>query len=110
MALKKWLVFKKVYRSLKLTGSSCFFLFHLHDPKPKQDHQIASNRMKTRSIQSQKCVKYINCIKRNTDMNTGDLKILLKKCPKNGDFANVIFHFSKVLCGLPSTLCLTGKL
>ena len=42
-----------------------------------------------RSRQSQTCVKYrdiIICIKRNTDVNTNDLKILHKKCPNKVDF------------------------
>ena len=91
----------------------CFYLFHSHDPKPKQNHQIASSRAKTRSTQSQTCVKYrgnIICIKRNTVVNTGDLKILHKKFPNKVDFPDIIFNFSKILCGLPSTLCLTREL
>ena len=74
-------IFKKVYLPLKPTGRSCFFLFHSHDPKTKENHQIASSRAKTRSTRSQTCVKYrgnIICIKRNTDVNTHDLKILQK--------------------------------
>ena len=43
-------------------------------------------------------------------MYTGDLKILHKKCPNKVDFWDIIFNFSKILCGLPSTLCLTGEL
>ena len=78
-------IFKKVYLPLKPTGRSCFFLFHSHDQKPKQNHQISSSRAKTRSTRSQTCVKYrgnIICIKRNTDVNTGNLKILHKKIIK----------------------------
>ena len=59
-----------------------FFLFHSHDPKPKQNHQIAISRAKTRSTQNETCVKCrgnIICIRRNTYVNTGDLKILHKK-------------------------------
>ena len=106
-------MFKKVYLALKPTGRSCFFLFYLHDPKPKQNHQISSSRAKIRSIRRQACVKYrgdIICIKRNTDMNAGDLKILHKKFLNKVDFPDVIFNFSKIVCGLPSTLCLTGEL
>ena len=33
-----------------------------------------------------------------------------KKCPNKVDLPVVIFNFSKILCGLPSTLCLTGEL
>ena len=101
---------KKVYLPLKPTWRSCFFLFHLHDPKPKQKHQISSNRAKTRSTQCQACVKNkdnITCIKKNTDVNTGDPKILHKKMPNFPDF---IFNFSKILCGLPLTVFLTGEL
>ena len=43
-------------------------------------------------------------------MNTGYLKILHKKCPNKVDFPEVIFNFSKILCGLPSNLFLTGEL
>ena len=40
---------------------------------------MARSRAKTRSTQSQKCEKnrgIMICIKRNTDVNTGDLKTL----------------------------------
>ena len=106
-------IFKKVYLLLKPTWRSCFFLFLSHDPKPKQNHQISSSRAKTRSTQSQVCVKYrgnIICIKRNTDVNTGDLRILHKKCLNKVDFPDVIFNISKIWCGLTSTLFLTGEL
>ena len=89
------------------------FLFHWHDQKQMQDHQISTCRAKIRSTQCQTCVKYrgnIICIKRNTDVNTGDLKILNKKMSKKVDFPDDIFNFSNILCGLPSTLCLTGEL
>ena len=107
----KWLKIrfkKKVYLPLKPTWHSCFFssFFHLHDPKPKQNHQIASSTAKTRSTRSQTCVKYrghIICIKRSTDVNTGDLTIVNKKCPKKVDFTDVNFNFSNILC-------LTGEL
>ena len=45
----------------------------------------------------------IVCLKRNTDVNTSDLKILHKKFPNKVDFLDVIFNFSKLSCGLPST-------
>ena len=73
----------------------------------------SSSTAKTRSTQSQACVKYrgnIICINRNTEVNTGDQKILHKKCPNKVDFPGVIINFSKILCGLPSTLFLTGEL
>ena len=98
---------------MKPTCCSCFFLFHSHNPKIKQNHPISSTRAKTRSTRSQASVKYrgnIICIKRNTDGNTGDLKILHKKCPNKVDFPDIIFNFSKMLWGLPSTLFLTGEL
>ena len=78
-------IFKKIYLPLKPTWRSCFFLFHWHDPKWKQSHQISTCRAKKRSTQIQTCVKHrgnIICIKRNTDVNTGDLKILHKKMSK----------------------------
>ena len=58
-----------------------FLVFHSYNPKQKRSHRMASSRVKTRSTQSQTCVKYrgiIICIKRNTDVNTGDLKKLQK--------------------------------
>ena len=78
-------IFKKIYLPFKPTGHSCFFLFHWQDPKRKQNHQISTSWAKIRSTQIQTCVKYrgnIICIKRNTDVNTGDLKILHKKMSK----------------------------
>ena len=112
---KKWLRlrFSKKLLPLNLTWRYCFFLFYSHDPKQKKNHQISSSRAKPRSTQSQTCVMHkgnIICNKRNTDGNTGDLKILHKKCPNKVNFLDVIFNFSKILCGLPSTLCLTGEL
>ena len=62
---------------MKPTGRFCFCLFHLQDPKPKLNNQLASSRAKIRSRRSQTCVKYrgnIICIKRKTDVNTSDLK------------------------------------
>ena len=88
---------------MKPTGRYCFCLFHSHDPKPKRNHQIASSRAKTKSKQSQICVKYRGeniCSRRNTDVNTSDLKILNKKNPNKVDFPDVIFHFSKISFGL----------
>ena len=62
-----------------------FLVFHPHNPKPKRIHQIASDRAKTRSTRSQTCVKYRGIIilfKRNSDVNTGDLKIFHQKMSK----------------------------
>ena len=39
-------IFKKIYVSFKLTWRYRFFLFHLHNPKPKQNHEISSSRDK----------------------------------------------------------------
>ena len=89
-------IFKKVYFPLKPTWHSCFFIFHSYDPKQKQNHQISIIRAKIRSTQSQTCVKYrgfIICIKRNTDVNTGDLKILHKKMSKKGWFSRHYLQF-----------------
>ena len=69
--------FRKVLLPMKSNGRYCFCLFYSQDQKPKQNHQIASSREKTRSTQSQTCVKYwgnIICILRNTDVNKSDLK------------------------------------
>ena len=74
---------------------------------------MASGRAKTRSTRSQKCMKYggiINFLKRNSDVNTGDLKILHKKCQNKVDFPDIIFNCSKMLCALPLTICMTGGL
>ena len=49
---------KIVYLPLKPTWRSCFCLFHSHNPKPKQNHQISITRAKIRSTRSQTCVKY----------------------------------------------------
>ena len=49
-------------------------------------------------------------IKRNTDVNTGDLKVLHNFFPNKVDFPDDINNFSKNLCGLPSTFFLTGEL
>ena len=57
-----------------------FFLFHPNNPNPKRNHQIFSSRAKKRSRQSQTCAKYrgvIFCIRRKTDVNKSDLKILI---------------------------------
>ena len=74
---------------------------------------MASSRAKTRGTQNQAFVSYsgiIIFIKRNTDVNTGDLKIPHKEYQNKVDFPNVIFIFSKVSCVLPLTLCITGEL
>ena len=89
-------IFKKVYLPLKPTWHSCFFLFHLHDPKPKQNQQVSSSRAKIRSRRSQTCVKYrgnIICSKRNTDVNTGDLKLLHKTMSKKVRFSRRYLQF-----------------
>ena len=89
-------IFKKIYLSFETNLTLLFFLFHLHDPKPKQKHQISISRAKIRSTQSQTFVKYrgnIICIKRNTDVNTGDLKILCKNMPKKGWFSRHYLQF-----------------
>ena len=49
-------------------------------------------------------------IKRNSDVNTGNLKILHKKCQNKVDFPDVILNFFKMVSVLPSTLCMTGNL
>ena len=58
---------------------------------------MARSRAKTRSTQSPTCMKYrgiIIFIKRNSDVNTGDLKILHKKYQNKVDFPDIIFNFS----------------
>ena len=82
-----------------------FFLFHLYNPKPNQNHQISISRAKIRSTQSQICVRYRDyniCIKRNTHVNTGDLKILHKKMSKQGWFSrHYLFSKIDVVCLQP---------
>ena len=88
---------------MKPTGRYCFCLFNSHDPKLKQNHQIASIRAKRKSRQSQTCVKYrghIIWISRNTDVKTSDLKILHKKRPNEVDFPDIIFKLAKIQFGL----------
>ena len=91
-------IFKKVYLPLKPTWRSSFFLFHSYNPNSKQNHQISSSRAKTRSTQSQTYVKYRGIIirfKRNTDVNTGNLKILHNKMSKWGWFFRHYLQFVK---------------
>ena len=89
-------IFKKVYLLLKPIWHFLLFLFHSHDPKPKQNHQISSSRGKTRPTRSQACVKYRGnkiCIKRNTDVNTGYLKNTSQKMFKYGWFSRRYLYF-----------------
>ena len=93
-------IFKKIYLPLKPTWRFCFFLFHWHDPKQKQNHKISTCRAKIRVLlrptKSQTCVKYrgnIICIKRNMDVNTGDLKILHKKWQQKKFFSRCYLIF-----------------
>ena len=100
------LIFHKSLTSHGTNLTPLLLSYSLAPPKPKRNHQIASSRAKARSRQSQTCVKYrgiIMCIKRNTDVNTSDLKILRKKCSNKVDFPDVITNFSKLSWGLPST-------
>ena len=72
-------IFHKSLTSHETNWTILFLTFHLHDPKPKRNHQIASSRAKTISRQSQTCVNYrgnIICNRKNTGVNTSDLKIL----------------------------------
>ena len=74
--------FQKNLPSLYTNLTLLFFLFHWHKPKQKQNHQISTCRAKIRSTRSQTCVKYrgnIIFIKRNTDVNTSDLKNYQKR-------------------------------
>ena len=106
-------IFKKIYLPFKPTWRSCFFLFHWHDPKWKQNHQISTCWAKIRSTRIQTCVKYrgnIIFIRRNTGVNKSDMKKLHKKRPKKVDFLDVTFNFSKKICVFPSTLCMAGEL
>ena len=79
-------IFQKSLPSHETNYTLIFFcLFHSHDTKPKPNHQIANSRAKTRSRRSQAGVKYrgiVICIKRNTDVNTSDQKILHKNMSK----------------------------
>ena len=105
--------FKKIFLPLTPTWRSCFFLFHSHVQKPKQNHQISSSREKKRSTQSQTCLKYrgnIIRIKRNTDVNTGNLKILHKKMSKWSWFLRRFVQFLKKIMWFAFNLCLTGEL
>ena len=89
-----------------------FLLFHWHNPKWKQNHQISTCWAKIRSTQIQTSVKYrgnIICIKRNTDVNTGDLKILHKKCPKKGWFSRRYLQFLQNFMGFSINLMLNWR-
>ena len=75
-------------------------LFHSHNPKQKQNQEMARSRAKKRSKQSQTCVKYrgnIIFIRKKIFVNTGNLKILHKKCQNKVDFSDNLFNFSKML-------------
>ena len=81
---------------MKPSWCYCFCLSHSHNQKLKRNHQIASSRAKTTLRQSQACVKYrcfIICIKRNTDVNIGDEKILHKKMSTWGWFSGCYLQF-----------------
>ena len=98
---------------MKPTWPYSFLLFHLNNPPKKFNHRMASSRAKTRSTQSQTCMKYrciIIFIRKNSDVNTGNLKILHKKCQNKDNFQDIIFNFSKMSCVLLTTLCMTGEL
>ena len=89
-------IFKQIYLPLKPTWRTCYFLFPWRDPKQKQNHQISACRAKISSTQSQTYVKYrgnIICVRKNTDVNTGDLKILFKKMSKKGWFSRRYLQF-----------------
>ena len=99
---------------MKPTWRYCFCLCHSQHPKSKQNHQITSSRAKTRSRRSQTCVKYrgvIICIKRNTDVNTSDLKKLKKKNVKISLFfhtlSSIYLNFNLVL-GVNNTILSTA--
>ena len=87
---------KKKYPPFKPTWRSCFFLLHWHNPKWKQNHQISTCWAQIRSTRIRICVKYrgnMICIKRNTDVNTGDLKILHIKMSKKDWFSRRYLRF-----------------
>ena len=103
--------FFKVRFFMKPIWRYSFLLFYSQNPPKKFNYRMASSRAKTRSTQSQTCMKYrcfIIFIKRYSDVNTGDLNTLHKKCQNKVDFLDIIFNFSKMVCVLPSTLCMTG--
>ena len=98
---------------MKTTWRYCFWFFYSHDQKPKRNHQIAGSRAKTRSRQSQTCVKYrgtIICFREIQMWTQLIWKYFTKKSPNKVDFPEFIFNFSKILWGLPWTYCLTGEL
>ena len=95
---------------MKPTYCYHYLLFHLYNPNKNGN---TSSRAKTILTQSHTFVKYrgiVICIKINSIINTGDLKILYKKCPNNMEFPDIIFNFFKIVCVLPSTSCMTGEL
>ena len=97
---------------MKPTCRYFFCIFHSNDPKPKQNHQIASNRAKTRPRQSQTCVKYrgiIICIEGNTDVNTSDMKILYKKMSKYGWFSRCYPQFLQTFMCIAFNLMLDWR-
>ena len=74
---------------------------------------MVRSRAKSRSTRSQICVNHsgiIICINKNTVVNTGDLKTLLKKNQNKANFPDVTLNFPDILCVLPSMLFMTGEL
>ena len=70
---------------------------------------MVSSREKTRSTQSQTCVKCSGIIiKRNSDVNTENISP--KKCQNKVDFPDVMFNFSIMLCVLFSISCMAREL
>ena len=79
----KIICFRKVQPHMKPTGHYCFFSFSLaQQKKPSRTHKIASHRAKTRSALCQTWLKYrgnIIFIRKNTEVNIGDQKLLNEK-------------------------------
>ena len=87
---------------MKPTKRYSFLLFLSHNPPKRFNHQMASSRAKARSTQSETCMMYrgiIIWINKNSDVNTGYLKILYKKMSKLGWFLRRYLQFLKnVMC------------
>ena len=78
---QKWTFSKNFNFLWNQLDAIVFCFFTCTTPQKTFYHQMASSRAKTRSTRSQTCMKYgviIIFIKKNTDVNTGDLKILHK--------------------------------
>ena len=104
--------FSKTHNFLWKQFDAIFFVFFTYTTQNKSG-TTKWPVVEARSTRSQTCVMYrgiIIFIKRNTIVNTSNLKIFHKKMSKKVVFPDVIFNFSKIVCVLDWISCMTGEL